>query len=221
LKLLTKLVIRSINSKLLRNAIGIVVVAVSNLPRMVEDLSSTFSIGLNNMSSIIMNFPFSNSSSLDFSNKRKWLLAATAAVLVRCRFFEERERLRNARGAHAALAAFDFRNAIRIFANKFAFGFRALRLVAFPVAFGFFADRLAFRFGRLAVSDAVRLFAYCDALRTVEHFAAFIGTLDFALWFFAFYITDRVFRFGAGCMAFGWFADWIAYGWAVRIIAFP
>ena len=144
-----------------------------------------------------MNFPFSNSISLGFSNKLKRLLAATATVLIRLRFLKEGERLSNSRRSHVALAALDFRNAIRIFANKLAFGLRTVRLMAFPIAFRFFADRLAFWLRSLAVSNAMRLFAYCYALRAVEHFAAFIRTFDFAFWFFAFDVADCVFRFGA------------------------
>ncbi len=103
---------------------------------------------------------------------------ALAALVLFFSFFEERERLSNSGSSKRTRAAFHFRNAIRIFANKFAFGFRAVRLVAFPVAFGFFADRLAFWFGSLAVSNAMRLFADCYAFRAVKHFAAFIRAFN-------------------------------------------
>jgi hypothetical protein len=78
-------------------------------------------------------------------------LTATAARSILFSFFKERERLRYSRSAKGARAAFYFGNAIRIFANKFAFWFRAAWFVAFPVAFGFFADRFALRFGSLVL----------------------------------------------------------------------
>jgi hypothetical protein len=103
---------------------------------------------------------------------------ALAALVLFFGFFEEREGLCDSRSSEGARAAFDFRNAIRVFADKFALGFRAVGLVAFPVALGFFADRLAFGLGSLAVSDAVRLFADSYALGAVEHFAAFIRAFN-------------------------------------------
>jgi hypothetical protein len=184
-------------------------------------LGSSLGVGLNNVGSEIVNFSFGNSISLGLSNKLERLLSATAAVLVGFGFLEEGEWLGNAGSTHGALAAFDFRNAVGIFTDKFALGFRAVGFVAFPVALGFLADRLAFWFGSLAVGDAVRLFANCNALGAVEHFAAFVGALDFTFGLFAFDIADCVFGFGAGSMAFGGFADWVANGWAVRVIALP
>jgi len=173
------------------------------------------------MRSEIVNIPFGYSIRLRFSHILKRLLAATATVLIRLSFLEERERLRYARRAHVALAAFDFRNAVRIFANQLAFRFRALWFVAFPVAFRFFTYRLTFGFRRLAVSYAVRLFADCYALGAVEHFTAFVGAFDFAFGFFAFYVADCVFRLGTGSVAFWGFADGIANCRAMGIIAFP
>jgi len=120
-----------------------------------------------------------------------------AALVLLFSFFEERERLCNSGGSESARAALDFRNAIRIFANKLALGLRAVRLVAFPIAFRFFANWLAFGFGCLAVSDAMRLFADSYAFRAVKHFAAFIRAFNFAFGFFAFNIANCVFRFGA------------------------
>jgi len=134
---------------------------------------------------------------LSFSDKCEWFLSATAAVFVSFSFLKEWERLSNARSTHSALAAFNFRNAIGIFANKFALGFGAVGFMAFPVAFRFFADRLAFWFRSLAVGDAVRLFANSNALGAVKHFTTFVGAFDFTFRFFAFNIANSVFRFGA------------------------
>ena len=103
----------------------------------------------------------------------------------------------NSGSSQSARAAFNFRNAVRIFANKFAFGFGAVGLVAFPVAFRFFANRFAFRLGSLAMSNAVRLFADSYAFRAVKHFTAFIRAFDFAFGFFAFDVANCVFGFGA------------------------
>ena len=124
-------------------------------------------------------------------------MLALATILISLSFLKERERLSNSWRAKRTWAALNFRNTIRIFANKLALGLRAVRLVAFPITFRFFANRLTFWLRSLAVSDAMRLFANSNALGTVEHFAAFIRTFDFAFWFFAFNVTDRVFRFGA------------------------
>ncbi len=99
--------------------------------------------------------------------------------------------------------------------------FRAVRFVAFPVAFRFFANWFTFWFRGLAMSDAVRLFAYSNALRTVEHFATFIWAFNLAFGFFTFYITDCVFWFGARSVAFGRLANGITNCWAMGIIAFP
>jgi len=107
-----------------------------------------------------------------------------AALALLFSFFEERERLSNSRGSESARAAFDFRNAIGIFADKFAFGFGAIWLVAFPIAFGFFANRFAFGFRSLAMSDAMGLFANSYAFRAVEHFATFIWAFNLKFFMF-------------------------------------
>ena len=120
-----------------------------------------------------------------------------AAILISLSFLKEWERLSNSGCTERAWAALNFRNAIRILENKLAFGLRTLRLVAFPIAFRFFTNWLAFVFGCLAVSDAMRLFADSYAFRAVKHFAAFIRAFNFAFGFFAFNIANCVFRFGA------------------------
>ena len=146
---------------------------------------------------------------------------ALAALVLLFSFFEEWEGLSNSRSSEGARAAFNFRNAIGVFANKFALGLGAVGLVAFPVAFGFFTNRFAFWFGGLAMSNAVRLFANSNALGAIKHFASFIRALDFAFRFFAFNIANSVFRFGAGGMALGGFADRVANSRAMGVIAFP
>jgi hypothetical protein len=122
---------------------------------------------------------------------------ALAALVLFFSFFEEGERLSNSRSSQSAGAAFNFRNAVRIFTNQFTFGFGAIGLVAFPVAFGFFANRFAFGFRSLAMSNAVRLFANSYTFRAVKHFTAFIRAFDFAFGFFAFDIANSVFGFSA------------------------
>jgi hypothetical protein len=147
-------------------------------------------------------------------------LALTALVLF-FSFFKEWEGLSNSRNSKNTWAAFDFRNAIGVFANKFTFWFRTVGFVAFPVTFGFFTNWFAFGFGSLAMSNTVGLFANSNAFRTIEHFTAFIWAFNFAFWFFAFYITNGVFRFSTACVAFRRFTYWVTNCWAMRIITFP
>ena len=123
-------------------------------------------------------------------------MALTALVLF-FSFFKERERLSNSGSSQSARAAFNFRNAVGVFTNKFAFGFRAIGFVAFPVAFGFFANWLTFWLGSLAMSNAMGLFADSYAFRAVKHFTTFIRAFNFAFGFFAFDVANGVFRFGA------------------------
>jgi hypothetical protein len=93
--------------------------------------------------------------------------------------------------------------------------------MAFPIAFRFFADSLTFWFRGLAVGYTVRLFANRDALRAVEHFAAFIRAFYLADWLFTFDVTYCVFWFSAGCMTFRRLTYGITDCRAVRVIAFP
>ena len=148
-------------------------------------------------------------------------MLALAAIFIRFSFLKEGERLSNSRRAHSARAALNFRSTVGVLADQFTFGFRAGGFVAFPVALGLFTDGFALRFRSLAVGDAVRLLADSDALRTVEHFAAFVGALDFALRLLAFDVTDRVFGLSAGSVAFRRLADGVADGRAVGVIALP
>ena len=129
--------------------------------------------------------------------------------------------MRNFRGSHSAGAAVNFGNAVGVFAYEFTFGFGAVGFVAFPVTFGFLADGLAFWFGSLAVSNAVRLFADSDAFRAVEHFASFIGAFNFTFGFLTFDIADGVLGFSTRSVTFRRFADRVANCRAVRIIALP
>jgi len=148
-------------------------------------------------------------------------MLALAALLVRFSLLEEGEGLRDSRGSHCARATFNFRNAVRILANKLTLGLGAVRLVAFPIASRFFANRLTFWLGSLAVSNTMGLLANSDTLRAVEHFATFIWAFNFAFRFLTLYIADSVFRFSATCVAFRRLADWVANSRAVRIITFP
>jgi hypothetical protein len=144
-----------------------------------------------------------------------------AALVLFFSFLEERKRLSNSGSSKSAGATFDFRNAIGIFANQFAFRLGTVGFVTFPIAFGFFAYGFTFGFGSLAMSYAMRLFANSNTLRAIKHFTSFIGTFNFAFWFFAFNIANCVFRFSARSVAFRRFANRIANSWAVGIIAFP
>jgi len=136
-------------------------------------------------------------------------------------FFEEWERLGNFGCSKCTGAAFNFRNAIGIFANKFTFGFRASGFVAFPVTFRFFADWFTFGFGGLTVGDAMGLFADSDTFGAVEHFATFIGAFNFTFGFFAFDIANGVFGFSARGVTFRGFANWVANSRAMWVITFP
>ncbi len=148
-------------------------------------------------------------------------MLALAAVFVRFGFLEEGEGLRNSRSSHSAGAALNFRDAVGVLADQLALGFRAGRLVTLPVTLGFLTDGFAFGLGSLAVGDAVGLFADCDALRAVEHFATFIRALDFALRLFTLDVADGVLGLGARSVAFRRLADGVANGRAVRVVAFP
>ena len=118
------------------------------------------------------------------------------AVLVCLSFLKEWERLSNTRSSKSTWATFDLRYTVGILAHQLAFWFRAVWFMTFPVTFGFFTNWFALRFGCLAVSHAMRLFADCDALRAVKHFTSFIWAFDLALRFFTFHIANCVFGFG-------------------------
>ena len=149
------------------------------------------------------------------------LFVALTAFLILGSFLEEGEGLSNSGGSKSARAALDFRNTVGVLTNELTLGFGAVGLVAFPVASRFFADGFTFRLGGLAVSDAVGLLADGDTLGAVEHFAAFIRAFDFALGFLALYVANGIFGFSTGSVALGRFADGVANGGAVRVIAFP
>ena len=125
------------------------------------------------------------------------------------------------RSSHCTRTAINFWDTVGVFANKFTLGFGASRFVAFPVTFRFFANWFTFWLRCLAVSNAMGLFADCNALGAVKHFTSFIGTFNFTFGFFAFDVADCVFGFGAGSMTFRRFANWVANSWAVRIVTFP
>jgi hypothetical protein len=146
---------------------------------------------------------------------------ALTTIFISLGFFEEGEGLGDSWCSHGTRAAFNFRNAIRIFTYKFTFGFRTIWFVAFPITFGFFTYWFTLRLRSLTVSDTVRLFANSDTLWAVEHFTTFIRAFNFTFGFFTFYITDGVLRFGTGGVTLGGFANWVTYCWAVRIVAFP
>ncbi len=148
-------------------------------------------------------------------------MLALAALLIGFSLLEEGEGLRDSRGSHSARAAFNFRNAVRIFTNKLAFGLRAVRLVAFPIASRLFANRLTFGLRSLTVGNTMGLLANSDTLRAVEHFTTFIWTFNFTLGFFTLYVADGVFRFSTTGVAFRRLTDWVTNCRAVRIITFP
>jgi hypothetical protein len=146
---------------------------------------------------------------------------ARAAVLILFGFLEEGKRIGDSRSSHSARAAFDFRNTVGIFADKFALGFGAVWFVAFPVTLWLFAYGLALGFRSLAVSNAVRSFAYSDTLWAVEQLASLVRALDFTLRLFAFDVANGVFGFSARCVAFRRLANWVTDCRAMGIIAFP
>ena len=111
-------------------------------------------------------------------------------------FFKEGEWLSNFWCSKSTGTAFDFRNTIGIFTNKFTLGFRASGFMTFPVTFRFFADWFTFWFRGLAMSNAMGLFADSNALGAVEHFTSLIRAFNFTFGFFAFDVTDCVFGFG-------------------------
>ena len=127
----------------------------------------------------------------------------------------------NSGSSQSAWTTLDLRDTVGVLANQLTLGFGAVGLVAFPVASRFFADGFTFRLGGLAVSDAVGLFADGHTFRTVEHFTTFIRAFNFTFGFLTFYITNCVFGFSTGSVTFGRFANGVANGRAVRIIAFP
>jgi hypothetical protein len=149
------------------------------------------------------------------------IFSTSAALLVGRSLLEEGERLGNSGSTHSARAALNLGHAVGVLADKLALRLGAGGLVALPVASGLLADSLALGLGGLAVGNTVRLFADCDALGAVKHFAALVGALDFAFRFFAFDIADCVFRFRAGGVALGGFADWVADRRAMGIVALP
>ena len=124
-------------------------------------------------------------------------------------------------GTKCTRAAFNFRDTVGVFANKFALGFRASGFVAFPVTFRFFADWFTFRFRCLAMSNAMGLFADSDTFGTVEHFTSFIGAFNFTFGFFAFDVANSVFGFSTGSVALRGFANWVANGGAMWVVTFP
>ncbi len=148
------------------------------------------------------------------------MLALTAVFISFC-FLEEGEGLSNSGSSKGARAAFNFRNTIGVFANQLALGLRTVGFMTFPVAFGLLTDWFTLGFRSLAVSDAMRLFANCDTLRAVEHFASFVWAFYFALRLFAFDIANGVLGFSTRSVAFGGFANRVADGRTVRVITFP
>ena len=143
------------------------------------------------------------------------------ALFVSFSFFKEWEWLRYSRGSQSTWAAFDFRNAIGVFADQLAFRFRACRFLAFPVAFWFFTDWFAFWFRCLTVGNAMGLLAYSNTFWAVEHFTAFVWAFYLALWFFTLNVADSILWLSAWCVASWGFADWIADSGAMWVIALP
>jgi predicted small integral membrane protein len=93
--------------------------------------------------------------------------------------------------------------------------------MAFPVAFGLFANCLAFWLGSLAVSNAMRSFADSNAFRAIKHLTSLIRALNFTFWLFTFDVANGVLWFCARGMAFRRLADRITYCRTMRIVALP
>ncbi len=122
------------------------------------------------------------------------MFTTRAAIFVLFSLLEEGEGLRQSGTSDSARTALDFGSTVGIFAYEFAFGFGAVGFVAFPVTFRFFTNSFTFRFGSLAVGDAMRLFADSDTFGAVKHFTSFIGAFNFTGGFFTFYVANCVFR---------------------------
>jgi hypothetical protein len=146
---------------------------------------------------------------------------ACTTFLIILSFLKERERLSNSRSTHSTRAAFNLRNTIRVLTDKLALRLRASWLMTFPITSRLFTYSFTFRFRCLAVSDAMRLLANSNTFWAIKHFTSLVRTFNFALRLFTLYIADRVSWFRTACVAFGWFAYWIANCRAVRVIAFP
>lgn len=130
-------------------------------------------------------------------------------------------RDRNGGRTSSTRTAVHFGNATGIFADQLAFRFGTGWLCAFPVTLRLLAHRFALRLGRLAVSDAVRLFADRHTFGAVKSGATFVGTFNFALRLLTFDVTNRVFGFGARSVATRRFTNWVANCGTVRVVAFP
>ena len=123
------------------------------------------------------------------------LLGSTIATLVILFGFLEHGHADVDDGAAGvARAALDFGPASRIFTDELAFRFGTLRLDTLPVAFGLFADGLAFGLGHLAVGHTMRLFANSHTFGAVVHLARFVRAHYLAVRLLTFHVAHCVLR---------------------------
>jgi len=148
------------------------------------------------MSSQIMNGSIPSSIRIGSRNQSQRLRASTT-VRILLSFLKERERTGCSCSSSIALAAFNFRRAIWIFADQLAFWFRAIWFVTFPVTLGLFTDGLALRLRCLAMCHAMWSFADCYTFWAVKHLASFVWALDFTFRLLAFHVADGVLRLSA------------------------
>ena len=116
-------------------------------------------------------------------------------LLISFRFLKKRKRLINNRHSICTRTTFNLWCTIWIFTYQLAFGFWALRFMAFPIAFRFFTHRFTFWFWCLTMCNTMWLFTHSNTFRTISSFASFIRAFDFAFWFFAFNIANCIFGF--------------------------
>ena len=136
-------------------------------------------------------------------------------------FLENRQVRRKPNNPSRALATFDLRSAIWVLTDQLAFGFRAFRLMALPIAFRFFANRFTFWSWSLAMRHAVRLFANRHTFRAIFRLASLVWAFDLAIRLLAFNVTDCISGFLARRMASWRLAHRVANCWAFGVITFP
>jgi len=167
------------------------VIAIADRDRVLEDVMRVFPVIFDDMCSHIVDSPAAlHISAVAWDQRQRFTTAAAIRVLFS--LLEERHVDACCTAAHIAITALDFRDTVRVLADKLAFRLRASWFVTLPVTFGLLADCFAFRLWSLAVSHAVRSLADCDTLGTVEHLAAFVWAFYLAFRLLAFDVTDCV-----------------------------
>lgn len=110
---------------------------------------------------------------------------------------------------------------LRVFAPQFALRFLANRLMALPVAHGFFAYGLAQRFGGDTAGQAARLAAGDSAVCAVCSCAGRRRTEHIAVWLLALDLAVSGGHLAAGCVAAGWVANRLADSRTLGVVAMP